>query len=79
MSILLGRISGVKRRKPGFAGLRYRFGPACGVAAAHPSNPLRGWITAWNLRNKFKKQIRLAIESKDKDNVVYFRNWRGIL
>jgi hypothetical protein len=28
--------------KPGFPGLRYRSGPASGVAASHPSNPLRG-------------------------------------
>jgi hypothetical protein len=28
-------------KKPGFPGLRYRCGPACGVAATHPSNPLR--------------------------------------
>ncbi|MDR1316592.1 MAG: hypothetical protein LBK13_06930, partial [Spirochaetales bacterium] len=30
-----------RAKKPGFAGLRYRSGPACGVAASHPSNPLR--------------------------------------
>jgi hypothetical protein len=35
-----GRIAA--ERRPGFAGLRYRSGPACGVAAPHPSNPLRG-------------------------------------
>jgi hypothetical protein len=28
-------------KKPGFPGLRYRSGPAYGVAASHPSNPLR--------------------------------------
>ncbi|MDR1179438.1 MAG: hypothetical protein LBK44_02940 [Spirochaetales bacterium] len=27
--------------EPGFAGLRYRSGPACGVAASHPYNPSR--------------------------------------
>jgi hypothetical protein len=27
--------------EPGFPGLRYRCGPACGVAASHPSNPSR--------------------------------------
>jgi hypothetical protein len=35
------------RKKPGFAGLRFRSGPianprVCAVAAPHPSNPLRG-------------------------------------
>jgi hypothetical protein len=35
-----GRIAA--ERRPGFPGLRYRSGPACGVAATHPSNPLRG-------------------------------------
>jgi hypothetical protein len=29
------------RAGPGFPGLRYRFGPAFGAAAPHPSNPLR--------------------------------------
>jgi hypothetical protein len=31
-----------RAKKPGFPGLRYRYGPAFGVAASHPSNPSRG-------------------------------------
>jgi hypothetical protein len=31
-----------RTKKPGFSGLRYRSGLAFGVAASHPSNPLRG-------------------------------------
>jgi hypothetical protein len=30
-----------EKNKPGFPGLRYRSGPACGVAASHPCNPWR--------------------------------------
>jgi hypothetical protein len=37
----LGPDFGAERKKPGFPGLRYRDGPACGVAATHPSNPSR--------------------------------------
>jgi hypothetical protein len=40
--IIFGRIAAARR--PGFSGLRYRSGPACGVAAAHPYNPLRTGI-----------------------------------
>jgi hypothetical protein len=44
-------------QKPRFSGLRYRSGPACGVAAPRPSNRLRSLKASFAVKAAAKKTL----------------------
>jgi hypothetical protein len=41
LEVIFAHFLRLRRKKPGYPGLRYRSGPAYGGSASHPSYPLR--------------------------------------